>query len=129
MKTKVFTKLFIPIFIGLVFSFSVYSQNVAINTTGAAPNATAMLDVSATGMGLLIPRMTLVNRPGAPVTSLLIYQTDNTPGFYYWDGGAWVQLFSGSQSNDWTLSGNAAAAANFIGTTNAIDFRIYTSNS
>ncbi|MDI6833471.1 MAG: tail fiber domain-containing protein, partial [Bacteroidales bacterium] len=28
----------------------------------------------------------------------------------------------------WQLTGNAAAASNFIGTTNAIDFRIYTSN-
>ena len=29
----------------------------------------------------------------------------------------------------WQLTGNAAAAANFIGTSNAIDFRIYTSNA
>jgi len=29
----------------------------------------------------------------------------------------------------WQLTGNSAAAANFIGTTNAIDFRIYTNNA
>ena len=30
--------------------------------------------------------------------------------------------------DDWKLTGNAAIATNFIGTTNAIDFRIFTSN-
>jgi hypothetical protein len=32
------------------------AQNVGINATGAAPDASAMLDVSATDRGLLVPR-------------------------------------------------------------------------
>jgi len=33
-------------------------QGVSVNTTGVAPHASAMLDVSYTSKGVLIPRMT-----------------------------------------------------------------------
>jgi hypothetical protein len=72
------------------------AQNVGINATGAAPNASAILDVEATDKGFLIPRVALTqtssNAPiGASIiTSLLVYNTatinDVTPGFYYWNG-------------------------------------------
>lgn len=44
------------------------AQNVAINTTGAAPNASALLDIDATSKGLLVPRVSTNQRtlPGAP---------------------------------------------------------------
>ena len=74
------------------------AQNVAINSTGNAPAASSILDISETGKGILIPRMTLANRPSSPATSLLIYQLDNTPGFYYWDGSIWVMLLSGTSA-------------------------------
>ena len=38
-----------------------FSQNVGINSTGAAPDASAMLDVSSTTKGFLMPRMTTIN--------------------------------------------------------------------
>ncbi len=53
----------------------VFSQGTAINTSGAPADNSAMLDVSATGRGLLIPRMTTANRPANPVESLLIFNT------------------------------------------------------
>lgn len=77
-----------------------FSQNgVAINTTGTTANASAMLDVSSTTAGVLIPRMKLTERNaiGTPAVGLLIYQTDNTPGFYYYNGTAWT-LLGGSGS-------------------------------
>lgn len=77
-----------------------FSQNgVAINTTGTTANASAMLDVSSTTAGVLIPRMKLTERNaiGSPAVGLLIYQTDNTPGFYYYNGTAWT-LLGGSGS-------------------------------
>lgn len=57
--------------------FSINAQNVGINTTGAAPNASAMLDLDATDRGLLIPRvaLTATNTAGpitSPATSLLV---------------------------------------------------------
>jgi len=71
----------------------IYAQNgVAINTTGASPDASAVLDVSSTTQGMLVPRMAKAQRDAiaTPATGLLIYQTDNTAGFYYYDGSAWV---------------------------------------
>jgi hypothetical protein len=72
------------------------AQNVGINITGAAPDNSAMLDVASTGKGMLVPRMTLAQRNAInlvgsvsqPANGLLIYQTDNSPGFYYNAGTA-----------------------------------------
>jgi BclB C-terminal domain-containing protein len=64
-------------------------DNVGI---GGTPGASAKLDISATNKGILIPRITFANRPASPATGLLIFQTDNTPGFYYYNGAAWVRV-------------------------------------
>ena len=66
---------------------------VGIGTMTADPSA--QLDVTSTKKGFLAPRMTMVQRDSiaigeTPATGLLIYQTDNTPGFYYYNGAAWV---------------------------------------
>jgi len=57
-----------------------FTQNVAINSTGVAPNASAMLDISSTDKGILIPRVTLtannsISPITAPADALLIYNT------------------------------------------------------
>ena len=72
-----------------------YSQ-IAINSTGATPNSRAMLDIDQVGKGLLIPRMTQVRRDTITSipTSLMIYQTDNPPGYYYYDGGSLTQVLT-----------------------------------
>lgn len=87
------------------------AQNVGINPTGATANASALLDIDATGgpsLGLLMPRIALTAaNVAAPVTSpavsLLIYNTATastganavSPGFYYWNGTKWV-VFGGT---------------------------------
>ena len=78
------------------------AQNVGINSTGTAPNTSSMLDVSSTSSGLLIPRMTAVQRNAlsSPATGLLVFQTDTREGFYYYDGTVWNWLFSGDASVD-----------------------------
>jgi hypothetical protein len=43
----------------IVFSHLVFAQNVGINSTGATPAASAMLDISSSNSGLLIPRVAL----------------------------------------------------------------------
>lgn len=105
----------------------VNAQNVAINATGAAPAASAMLDVSSTTMGMLIPRMTTAQRTAiaAPATGLTVYDT-TTGTYWYFNGTQWVQMLNGLIG--WTISGNSVAAANFIGTTNTQPFRMYTNN-
>jgi len=81
------------LFASLFASTVSFAQNVGINGTGALPDGSAMLDVSSTTKGFLTPRMTLAERNAiaTPATGLLIYQTDNTPGFYYYNSIAWVQ--------------------------------------
>src|SRR5678815_3017362 len=54
-----------------------FSQNVAINSTGSLPDASAMLDVSSTSKGFLMPRMTSAQRDAivSPATGLTIFNT------------------------------------------------------
>lgn len=130
----------VPLFFGVM----AHAQNVGINATGAAPDASAMLDISATNRGLLVPRVPLTatnnNAPiGAGVVqSLLVFNTATTagvngvtPGYYYWSGAPanqWVR-FAGD-GDAWRTDGNAGtvAATNFLGTTDAIALRIRTQN-
>ncbi len=106
------------LFLLLIFFLPyIINAQVAINTTGATPDGSSMLDVSSTSAGMLVPRMTEAQRDAisSPATGLLIYQTDNTAGFYYWDGSAWTKVgssgsLSGSGTNNyvarWTPDGN-----------------------
>lgn len=100
---------FIIILVVLLVSFQVSAQ-VGIGTT--TPDASAMLDITSTDSGILIPRMTQAQRDAiaTPATGLLIYQTDNSPGFYYYNGTIWT-TFGGADA-DWTVVGNDMYNAN-----------------
>ncbi len=127
--------------LSLFASTFAFSQNVGINSTGAAPNASAMLDVSSTNKGLLIPRVALTaansNAPiGASiVTSLLVYNTATagtganavSPGYYYWDGAKWVS----TSGTDWKITGNTGTTAgtHFLGTTDNVSLDFRTNNT
>ncbi len=138
-KTTVFTLLF-----SVLIGGTLIAQNVGINSTGATPNTSALLDVDAApanNKGILIPRVALtITTSNAPIgasvaTSLLVYNTatvnDVTPGYYYWDGAAWARFNTGVGSSGWLLTGNAStnSATNFIGTTDAQDWIIRTNNT
>jgi hypothetical protein len=98
MKTKI---LLIAPLLFLLCKTDVKAQNT-FPSTGAAgigtttPNTSSLLEIKSTSKGVLIPRMTLVQRNAIPVatstTGLLIYQTNNTPGFYYYSGTAWTPI-------------------------------------
>jgi len=128
-----------------------YSQNVGINSNGANPNASALLDIDVSSLvtkkGLLIPRLTLAERTAMnPLPSaaqgLLVYQTNGIEGFYYNVSTStipnWVYLYS-SNSGSWLTNGNvgttpstagygSSVSNNFIGTTDNVDFVIATNN-
>jgi len=97
-----------------------WAQNISINTTGAAGDASSILDVSSTNKGMLIPRVSLISNTDvatitAPATSLLVYNTNasmtngNGLGYYYWDGAKWVPVYTTSVASGcadacvWTL--------------------------
>ncbi len=77
-------------------SNQVNAQNgVGINSTGAAADPSAALDVSATNKGVLVPRMTEAEKVAiaSPANGLLIFQTDGISGFWYYNATttSWVQ--------------------------------------
>lgn len=76
----------------LLFSFLLSALTsigqVSIQTDGSDPDGSAMLDVKSVSRGMLVPRMTEVQRDAIslPAKSLLIYQTDGAEGYYYNSG-------------------------------------------
>lgn len=124
----------------LIFLSFIVITNAQIGIQTNTPDASAALDIVAADKGLLIPRVTLTNDltnaspVTAPATGLLVFNTGaNQPvGLYYWNGSSWNLFNAGSISSDyWNLTGNAGTTVgtNFIGTTDAEDFAIYTANS
>ena len=75
----------------VLVTFSTFAQ-VGINTEN--PDASAALDITSTTSGLLIPRMTEAQRDAvsSPSLGLMIYQTDGTAGFYYYNGSSWAEV-------------------------------------
>lgn len=90
------TKLF---FLIVVLTLTARAQ-VGIGTT--SPNTSAMLEVSSTNKGVLIPRMTVSQRLAInnPAQGLILYQTNDVIGFYFFNGTNWVRLLeSGKDAN------------------------------
>lgn len=102
-------KILFILFICCVYYSESYAQ-AAINSDGAKPHASAMLEVTSSAKGLLTPRMTGAQRSGigSPATGLLVYQTDANKGFYYYDGAKWVLISGGEQQG---LINNASASS------------------
>ena len=90
--------LFLLAFLCLLFSGSLRAQ-VAVNTSGNPADASAMLDITSTQKGVLIPRMSSLDRVGinTPATGLLVYDT-TTKTFQYYDGTEWKSVGSGGSA-------------------------------
>jgi hypothetical protein len=132
--------------IGL-FSLALQAQ-VGINTTTPADGA--MLDVTATDKGILIPRVALVAKNMSdpitpePVESLLVFNTatsgtapnDVAPGYYWWDGVQWVALDTPPEVTEedldekWDILGNTGTDqdVNYVGTTDNTGLTMRTNN-
>lgn len=91
------------------------SQNVAINNDGSQPHQTALLDISSTSKGVLLPRLTTLQRaslPG-PAIGLTVYDTD-TNNFWVYRGdvnGGWVELMN-SLDKHWNRMGTHVFSTN-----------------
>ena len=68
------------------------TEGVSINTTGNAPNPSAMLEVESANKGFLMPRMDSTSRKAIlnPAPGLMVYDS-TTQGFWYYDAG-WQDL-------------------------------------
>ena len=115
MKNRTLTLL---VLLNLAVLPKLFSQNVSINSTGNMPDTSAMLDVSSTTKGFLMPRMTTVQRDAIilPATGLTIFNT--TAVAYQVNTGTpvapvWLTLNSGTgdvtlgTANGLSLTGQA----------------------
>jgi len=73
----------------------------SINTTGNAPDASAILDVQSTSKGMLVPRMTSAQRlnVNSPAKGLLVFDYDLAQ-FWFFDGTNWRPV--NEPDLDWT---------------------------
>ncbi len=98
-------KINVYLFLFLVSTGFVLSADAQVGIGTASPSSSAQLDVSSSTKGILIPRIALTGLGSAspltsPTTSMLVYNTATagtspsnvTPGYYYWNGTAWVRL-------------------------------------
>ena len=87
---------FLTVISACVLFSSGYSQSVGISENAIPADTTAMLDISSNKKGLLIPRMTAQQKSAiaSPATGLLVYQTDGSAGFYYFNGTSWFLLIT-----------------------------------
>ena len=116
---------------GLVHTAS--AQNIAINTDGSLPDASAILDITSTGKGFLAPRMTTTqqNAISLPAKGLLIFNTTDNM-FKVNTGTAASPFWStlGISANNWLVTGNSgtSSASNFLGTIDNVSLRFKSNN-
>ncbi|BDB52199.1 hypothetical protein [Flavobacterium ammonificans] len=115
----IFAKFFLLISLGI-------TAQTGIGTT--TPNASARLEVAASDRGFLPPRVALtatnafspIVGTAANATGLLVYNTATTtnapnnvaPGYYYWNGTAWIQISGGLVIESRSASFSLSAADN-----------------
>ena len=100
MKNIMLKKMNLIVLLVLFFlgTMSVEAQ-VAVNSTGNPPDPNAMLDVSSTNTGVLIPRLAWGSLPSPAPQGLIVYVISGSPngnGFYYYEAGIWHKLMVGS---------------------------------
>jgi len=129
---------FFMLAIFVYYASSAIAQGVAINTDGSDADASAMLDVSSTSKGLLLPRMTNDQRNSIsnPAAGLMIFNTDvNILQFY--NGSSWLNInlnsepvatnvdFSGLLIDNQTLTGSYTYSDNESDTEGTSTFQWY----
>jgi len=87
------------------------AQNIAITDDNAyTANNSAMLDVKSDTKGMLVPRLTSIQRGSiaAPATGLLVFDT-TVGAFFYYSTSGWTNLSSGQI---WTRNGSQVYLSN-----------------
>ena len=130
----------------LVIVGSFYTANAQTGIGTTTPNASAKLDVVATDKGFLPPRVALtatnafspITGTSSAATGLLVYNTATAgtipnnvvPGYYYWNGSAWIQISGGlvieTKSGGFTLSATDNNKLFFISSSTAVTVTVPT---
>ncbi len=102
------------VYFSMIWCFTLSGQvGVGTNT----PNTSSMLDITSTDKGLLIPRMTTVQRDAIaiPATGLLIFNT--TSNLFNYFNGTWAVLSNSGTFVDTTSNQTIGGNKTFTGTT------------
>ena len=80
----------------LIFNFLFFIQSsaqISINSDGTTPDASAMLDITSTDKGILIPRMDSTSRKNIsnPAIGLMVYDS-TTNSFWYYANSDWNNM-------------------------------------
>ena len=93
----------------VLVQLNVCAQNIAVNTDGSQPDNSAILDIKSNSKGLLVPRLTTLQRTSiaGPAMGLTVFDTET---FSYWMyrgdvNGGWAELQHNFQ-NLWSTVGN-----------------------
>ncbi|NTW31298.1 MAG: hypothetical protein HGB12_01460 [Bacteroidetes bacterium] len=76
-----------------LFTIHCFGQGIAINTTGDSAVNSAIIDISSTTQGALMPRMTSAQRDviSSPAQGLMIYNI-TTKCFEFYESGGWYNM-------------------------------------
>ncbi|MES2591883.1 MAG: tail fiber domain-containing protein [Bacteroidota bacterium] len=112
---------FIVMVVSMIFisQFSNYTSVFAQNNVGIGiinPDPSALLDLTSTNKGLLIPRVADTASISTPATGLLIYLTTNNI-FYYYNGVYWKAIIAGTGINGSTGSTGSTSNTGSTGST------------
>ena len=72
----------------------IFDNGTSVGIGTVTPDASAILDLSATTKGFLPPRMTETERLAisSPTIGLMVYQTDEPDGVYVYKAAGWIQM-------------------------------------
>jgi hypothetical protein len=124
---------------GVTLAATQANAQMKIGDNPSVITKSAILELSSTKQGLLLPRVTDFTSINAAigtdvVDGMIVYLNSGTPannGLYMRQAGVWVKLADNSSAlSNWSLSGNTGTtAANYIGTTDANPLSIRTNGT
>ena len=85
------------ILLAVFSSLSVFSQTGSVGINTEQPDASAVLDITSTTKGILIPRVNALERASIvqPANGLLVYDIESN-SFWLYKNSLWIEIISGS---------------------------------
>lgn len=77
-----------------VLLLTIFETEAQVGIGTLVPHNSAAFEIKDSSRGILIPRMSMIQRNAitTPAEGLMVYQTDNTKGYWYFDGAVWKSM-------------------------------------
>lgn len=96
------------LFFALLFVITGIHAEAQIGLGVTTPHPNAYFQINSTNKGVLLPRMTAVQRiaisPAATANGLIVFDTDSS-SYMFWTGTLWKKM-GGDDGKSWSLNGN-----------------------